>query len=95
MEELWDGGRQARRQRAGLEMKEIRILVAAVHSKAKGSDSRGGEANGEPVEEGSGAEVLCSRGAHLGVDCRESTVGVSAMVIRKVILHWVQSIDGL
>ena len=76
-------------------MKEIGILAAAARSDAVGNESRGGEANGEPAEEGSGAEVLCSRDARLGVDRGESTVGVSATVIRKVILRWLQSIDGL
>ena len=95
MEELWDGGRRARRRRAGSEMKEIGILVAAARSEAEGSESREGEANSEPVEEGSGAEVLCSRDARLDVVRGGSTVGVSATVVRKVILRWLQSIDGL
>ena len=76
-------------------MKEIGILVMATHSEAEGNDSREGEASGEPVKEGSRAEVLCSRGVHLDVNNRELTVGVSASVVRKVILCWLQSIDRL
>jgi hypothetical protein len=95
MEELWDGGRRARRRRAGSEMKDIGILAAAARSDAEGTESRGGEANDEPAEEGSGAEVLCLRDARLGVDRGESTVGVSALVVRKVILRWLQSINRL
>ena len=61
----------------------------------EGADSRGGKANGEPAEEGSGAEALCSRDARLGVDREVSMAGVSATIVRKVILRWIQSIDGL
>ena len=48
-----------------MEMKDIGILLMAACSEAKGNDLREGEANGEPVKEGSGVEVLCLRGACL------------------------------
>ena len=76
-------------------MKDTGILATAARSEAVGVESREGEAEGEPAEGGSGAEVLCSRDAHLGVDHGGSMVGDSATVIRKVILCSIQSIDGL